>query len=143
MSTQKKVNELIIDAQDAVVGRLASYVAKKALQGNKVTIVNSDKAMIIGNKRQILEKFLEKRKLGHGAQKGPHYPAKPEMMLRRTIRGMLPWKRSRGRETYKQIFCFVGVPEKYQGKITKLETLKKEPLNFITLGELSHLIRQK
>ena len=138
-----KSKEIVLDAQEAVVGRLASFAAKKLLQGNKIRIINSKKAIIIGHKEDILEKYLAKRRLGHGAQKGPHYPSKPDMMLRRTIRGMLPWKRTRGKEAYKKLLCFEDAPEQYKDKAIALEKQKKEPLNFITLENLSKLVRQK
>ena len=45
----------IIDGENAVMGRLASYVAKQALQGEEISIVNCNKVLITGNK-----KFIEK-----------------------------------------------------------------------------------
>jgi large subunit ribosomal protein L13 len=134
--------EIIIDAENAVLGRLASFAAKKVLLDNKVIIVNAEKALITGNKLNILNDYLFQRRLGHGAQKGPHFYSRPEMIMRRTIRGMLPWKRTRGREAFKNVFCFTGIPEKYKGKeMVKFEP--KEILNYTTLGEMSKLIRQK
>lgn len=134
-------NEIIIDAKNSVAGRLASFVAKKALQGDKVIIVNSEKAVIIGKKAVILNRYIQKRQLGKGVQKGPHIPSKSDMILRRIIRGMLPWDRTRGREAYKRIYCFREIPEKYKNKekeFIKLET--KNALDYITLQDISRTL---
>ncbi|MFH1823567.1 MAG: 50S ribosomal protein L13 [archaeon] len=134
---------MIIDATNSIVGRLGTVVAKEVLRGREVKIVNSEKAIVIGDPKLILKRSLEKRKLGTGVQKGPHYPSKPDMMLKRSIRGMLPWKRTSGREAYKRIKCFIGVPELLKEEKTVSFANKKKPLKFITLGRLSSLIRQK
>lgn len=133
--------EIILDAENAVVGRLASFAAKQALLNNKVTIVNSEKAIIVGKKDVILGKYIQKRQLGKGVQKGPHIPSRSDMILRRMIRGMLPWDRSKGREAYKKIFCYKGVPEKYQGKqkdFMKIEN--KKPLNYLKIEDISRAL---
>jgi large subunit ribosomal protein L13 len=137
----KMTNEIIIDAQGAVAGRLASFAAKKALQGNKIIILNSEKAIIIGKKSVILKKFLRKRALGKGVQKGPHYPSKPDMILRRMIRGMLPWKRTRGRETFREIQCVIGIGNYHGREKEAIKLEKKEALNYLTLQELSKLVK--
>ncbi|MFP4403109.1 MAG: 50S ribosomal protein L13 [Candidatus Woesearchaeota archaeon] len=113
---------IIINAENQIIGRLASYIAKKALLGEKIAVVNSEKAVISGNKQEILEKY--KRKINIGIPlKGPYFPKKPEFILKRTIRGMLPYKQEKGRNALENIKCFYGVPEKFQNK-------KYEDLNF-------------
>jgi large subunit ribosomal protein L13 len=88
----------------------------------------------------ILEDYLKKRRLGKGVQKGPFFYYKAEMMLRKSIRGMLPWKRTRGREAYRQLICVKGVPEKYKDA-KKVTFEKRDRLKFITLQDLSKLIK--
>ncbi|UZE93675.1 MAG: 50S ribosomal protein L13 [Candidatus Pacearchaeota archaeon] len=139
---KEKIKEIIIDAKGAVVGRLSSFAAKKALQGNFIIIVNSEEAIIIGRPKQILESYLKKFRLGRGVQKGPLFPRKSEAMLRRAIRGMIGWKKTKGREAFKRVKCYEGMPEKYTND-EKISVFKREALNFITLGRLSELIRQK
>ena len=129
-------NEIIVDAENSVVGRLASFVAKKALQGNNLVVVNSEKARIIGKKKVILGRYIQKRQLGKGVQKGPNLPSKSDMILRRMIRGMLPWDKAKGRDAYKKVYCFKGVPDKYKNK-EKIKFESKEALNFITIQDIS------
>lgn len=129
-------NEIIIDAENAVLGRLATFIAKKARSGKKVIIINSEKAKIIGDPKIIVEDYLAKLRLGHGTQKGPIISRKPVALLRRAIRGMIGWKKSRGKEAFKNIKCYEGIPKEFEKKEKiKLET--KEAIKFITLEKLS------
>ncbi len=97
MAEQGK-EELIIDAKDAVAGRLASFVAKEALKGKKVVIVNAEKAIITGNREKIIEKYRQLRDMGSTSMKTPRIPRLPDRFLKRIIRGMLPHKKARGKE---------------------------------------------
>jgi len=108
--------EIIIDAENAVVGRLASYVAKQALQGKKVIIVNAEKAIFTGREEDIIEKYRVRRERGGIGMRGPFYPKTPERILKRIIRGMLPYKKGKGREDYKRIRCYVSIPAEFKDK---------------------------
>ena len=94
----------IIDGNDAVLGRLASYAAKESLKGEEIAIVNCSEIIITGNRKRIEEEFLEKRSRFGSSQKGPIHSRKTEKIVKRTIRGMLPnYREGRGRETWKKI----------------------------------------
>ncbi len=110
------MTEIIIDAENAVLGRLSSFAAKQALEGKEVRIVNSEKAIIQGGERNILERYRKKRSLGGSSQKGPKYPSLPSKILKRTIRNMLPYKKNKGREALKKVRCYKGVPKDMEGK---------------------------
>jgi len=94
----------IIDGQNAVLGRLASYVAKESLKGENITIINCEKIIVTGSKKDIQKKFEEKRnKRGRGLL-GPKIHRSNIKIVKRTIRGMLPhYSYGRGRETLKKI----------------------------------------
>lgn len=132
------MKEILIDARHAILGRLASFAAKKALEGNSIVIVNSQKAIIIGNKSNLIEKFKERIARGKGSLKGPYISRSPEQILRRAIRGMLPWKKSKGKEAYRRIKCFLSIPKKYE-KVKKIVSKPKYG-KFISLEQLSKLI---
>jgi len=136
----EKKEGIVIDATNAILGRLASHVAKLLLSGKRVIIVNSEKALIIGNKKNILEKYRKKRSLGRGSLKGPYFPRKPEAILRRTVRGMLPYKTSHGKEAFKRLKCYTSIPEKYINTAQKITARKIKTVKYITLEELSKLI---
>ncbi len=128
----------IIDADNAVLGRLASIVAKRLLNGEEITIVNAEKAVIVGNKYSIIERYQEKRNIG-SVRKGPYYPTMPDRILRRTVRDMLPMKKSHGKEAYNRLKVYMGIPKEYQGKKFEIvEDAKNNKLEgFITLKDLS------
>ena len=128
--------EIVIDAQDAVVGRLSTYAAKQALIGNKVEIVNCEKAIISGNKKALQEVAQNRKNRGGTAQKGPYFSKNPEKIVKRSIRGMLPWKKTRGREAYKLIKCYVGVPEELAKK-EKIEMRRNMKTPYLTVAQVS------
>jgi large subunit ribosomal protein L13 len=140
-SVEKKEshNEIVIDATHAILGRLASFVAKKLLSGSKVTIVNCGNAIILGNKKNILKRYIRKRRLGKGTLKGPYFPRKPEAILKRTIRGMLPYKSAHGMKAFKNLKCYSSVPSNYVS-IKKIVSKRKKLARYVTLGEISKLI---
>ena len=133
----------IIDAENAVVGRLASKVAKLALLGEKVIVVNADKAVVTGEPNKIIRNYVDKFDIGT-PQHGPKWPKRPDTILRRTIRGMLP-KNSRGKDALARVEVYIGVPEEYSNNIEKINGVEKNPMEikYITLGELSRRIGGK
>lgn len=130
------MNTLVIDATQAPLGRLASFSAKKALLGNKVEIVHCEKAIVIGAPRSVIDDYKAKRKIGGANFRGPFFPKYPEQIVKRTVRGMLPFKNPRGKEAIKKVICHVGVPEKLK-ETKKIELHSKKKLASISLGELS------
>ncbi len=138
-SKQQKESRIVVDATNAVVGRLATSAAKQALTGKQVIIVNSEKAIIIGNKKNILEKYAARIARGGGSQKGPHFPRKPEAILRRAIRGMLPFDRARGREALKNVKCYASLPKDFESA-EKISIGKTKSIKSITLEEVSRLV---
>jgi large subunit ribosomal protein L13 len=101
---------MIIDARDTILGRLGSFAAKQLLLGNKVDIINCEECIVSGKKQAVMGIYI--RKLHRKAPtKAPFFYRRPDMLVKRTIRGMLPFKRARGREAFKNIKCYIGVPE--------------------------------
>lgn len=123
---------IVIDAKDLIVGRMATKVAKLALKGEKVEIVNCEYAAFSGSKANVLAKFKRKQDMGIPS-KGPYQPRMADRFVRKTIRGMLPYKQAKGREAFENIMCYLGVPEQFEKsekvtfeeyKITKLPNYK-------------------
>ncbi|MEX2017433.1 MAG: 50S ribosomal protein L13 [Candidatus Pacearchaeota archaeon] len=105
----------VIDGKNAVMGRLASYVAKEALKGEEIVILNCKDVIITGNKQNIQEEFrAERSRMGHG-MRGPKHLKVSDRIVKRVIRGMLPEHRwGRGREAMERIKCYVGVPKEFE-----------------------------
>jgi large subunit ribosomal protein L13 len=137
---------IIIDATNLLIGRLATYAAKQALLGQEIRIINSEKAVISGKKQNIFDLYLNRLHRGT-PRKGPFYSRLPEMLLRRTIRGMLPWKKPKGKIAYKKVFCYRGVPEEFKDKkaitIPEANVSKLPNLKFVDLNTISKRIGAK
>lgn len=135
-----KMARIIIDGTGAVFGRICSFTAKKALEGNEVIIVNSEKTIMTGNKKDTIAKYSSIRKKGGHSQKGPKLSNVPHRILKRAIRGMLPdHRKGQGKETLKRIKCYDGIPEEFkEEKMMKVNAPKK--LKFMELKELASKI---
>lgn len=109
--------DLIIDAEGKILGRISSYVAKELLKGKRVAIVNAEKAIITGNPQTILRKYQTRRSIQSTIhpRKSPVQPRTPDRIVWRTIRGMLPMKKAKGREALRRLKVFIGVPEELMG----------------------------
>lgn len=125
---------MIINAENLILGRMASCAAKKALLGEKVEIVNAEKAVIVGTKDAILAKYKRKMEMGNPF-KGPFFPREPSRFVKRTIRGMLPYKQEKGRKALKNVRCYNGVPSSFEGQ--KIETIEK--INVVRLNKTKFL----
>ncbi len=130
----------IYDATNKILGRLSSIIAKELLKGQTVYVVNAEKAVISGNPKHIIEKYLERRRIGD-PHKGPFFPRYPDAIFRRTVRGMLPWKKAKGRAAYRRLKVFIGVPKELEGKefinVEEVDAKKIKRTKLITLEELS------
>ena len=130
---------MIIDAENQILGRLCSQIAKKLLSGEEIVVVNVEKSVISGRPEFLKEHYLERRQKGD-AHKGPFYPRYPDKLFVRAVRGMVPYKKPKGREAMKRLKVFVGNPENMKAeKIAKsVESLtcKYSTLEFVskTLG---------
>ena len=100
---------IFIDADGAVLGRLASEVAERLLKGEDITVVNAEKVLVTGSKKNLMFHYKQMRVIG-STRKGPYFPRMPDRILRRTVRGMLPFNQYRGRNAYKKLKVFIGVP---------------------------------
>lgn len=127
----------IINADDATLGRLSTNTAKRLLNGEEIAIVNSEKAMIIGKKATIKNNYKKKREVGT-YRKGPFFPRMPDQIVKRTVRGMIPYQTSHGKAAFKRLKCYIGVPKEFEGKkFETIEDAKKQSVDYITIEELS------
>jgi len=140
----------VYNAEDKVLGRLASVVAKqlitakKAGEDTRVIIVNAEKAIVTGKRTTILSDYRAKYELNH-PRKGPFFPRMPDQILKRTVRGMLPYqKNSSGRNALRSLRVEIGTPSDLSGDLpdgcewgdsTKID--RPLPERFVRLGEIS------
>jgi large subunit ribosomal protein L13 len=141
---------MIIDARNLIVGRMASIAAKELLKGEKVIIVNAEESIISGSKSNILEKYRERRErksIVNPARHGPFFPRRPEGIVRRAVRGMLPYKKAKGKNAFKSLKVYAGIPKELEGK--EMETIESANASklrvpkYIKLKELCNLLGAK
>ncbi|MHC1592361.1 MAG: 50S ribosomal protein L13 [Candidatus Helarchaeales archaeon] len=143
MSSMKESKQPIIyDATGAILGRLASHVAKQLLLGEKIFVTNVEKMVISGTKSNIIEHYKTwlQIRTATAPWKGPLHPRRPDRLFKRTVRGMLPKKKARGVNALKRLRAYIGVPEQFKDKKQiKLEEFDCSRLNrnYMLLGELS------
>lgn len=134
---------MIIDAKDLIVGRFATHVAKAALLGQDIHIVNAEKAIITGNATQKKALFQQRNNRGTHST-GPYIPKRPHMLLKRMIRGMLPHRTSRGKVALARVKCYTGIPAEFAGK--KFDTFKEanksklKVLKYVRIEDLTQYI---
>ncbi|MFH0837030.1 MAG: 50S ribosomal protein L13 [Candidatus Aenigmatarchaeota archaeon] len=129
---------MIIDAKNAIAGRLASAIARKLLLGEKITIINAELALITGNPLYTKSKYIDMRERGSPFH-GPFFPKKPELILKRIIRGMLPYKKPKGRNAMRRLKVYIGFPKSMEGKhIMIIEQSSREiKSKYMTLATLA------
>jgi large subunit ribosomal protein L13 len=133
-----------IDATNLIVGRIATIAAKQSLLGKDVNIINCEKAVITGNKKRVLADYKRKREMGTPA-KGPFIHRSADKIVKRIIRGMLPYKQEKGRIAFKKIKCYTGNPEDIKdAKTIKEADVSRVPnLKYIKIGEISKFLGSK
>jgi large subunit ribosomal protein L13 len=134
-------NEVIVDATDCIAGRMCSRVSKLLLNGNRVSVVNSENAMLSGDRYMTINLYKEYLEISSVTNPihGPFHPRRPDTILTRMVRGMIPKTKTTGIEAFKRLRVYVGVPEELkknkteviqEAKITKEigwhEVLRKE-----------------
>lgn len=131
--------KMIIDAKNLILGRLATYAAKKALEGTEIKIVNCQDAVIIGTKKFVLQNYKAKQQR-KTPKKGPFIPKIPDRFVKRTIRGMLPYKKTHGKEAFKRIRCYKTLPETLKKEkievLDQFDVLKTQNTNFVKIGDI-------
>jgi len=142
---QKSNQIMTVDAKDCIAGRMCSHISKLLLTGHHVRVVNAEKSMISGNRYKTIEIYKEFLEIASNTNPihGPFHPRRPDKIITKMVRGMLPKRKSSGLTALKRLRVYISIPPEL--KNTKLETfedskIRKPPSYFITLGELSKQI---
>lgn len=114
---------ILFDATNKILGRFCSQVAKKALLGYNVIVINAKDAIISGNKGNIHERFTDKLNVrtSTNPRRGPFHNRRPDTFMKRVIRQMLPRKKIRGKEAVKRVHVYMGgIPQRFKKKYPKI-----------------------
>lgn len=123
---------VIVDAKDHLMGRLASVVAKELLNGQKVVVVRCEALQISGSlyrNKLKFDDFLLKR-FSTNPSRGHFHERSPSKIFRRCVRGMMPYKTTRGAQCLDKLEAYEGIPEKYE---TKKKWIVKEALRVVKI----------
>ncbi len=129
------MDEMIVNADNQVAGRMASRIAKELLRGSRVHVVNAEKAVISGNPEHVLKTFRERVERGDPYH-GPFYPRRPDAIVKRMVRGMLP-KNPRGREALKGLRVYISIPN----ELAEREHISFEKTRNTITGKVTPLSR--
>lgn len=132
----------IIDADGAILGRLSSVIAKRLLNGEEITVVNADKILLTGSVEDNYKQYYSAYNKGK-AIRGPEYPRMPDRILRRTVRGMLPFKTSRGRTAFKRLKAYIGMPRELASETPEKIAVAPSGRRYVRLAEISKLLGAK
>ena len=130
---------IVVDASSLVLGRMATELAKRLIQGESIVVLNAEKAVMSGRRLSRVREMKKKLEIGH-PRKGPFFPRRPDRFVKRTIRGMLPRKKPKGKEAYKRLRVFIGVPQEFNSQPREtISKAKAEKLkcSYVTVGELT------
>ena len=144
-SNLKNNGPVVIDGTDHIAGRLASNVAKLLLQGNRVSIVNCENIMISGTRSNIIKEYRDFLEISSilNPKHGPFHPRRPDTIIARMIRGMLPRKKPSGKTALGRLRTYIGTPKEVKSfkKIQlKKSKITKSSANYTTMADLGRTI---
>ncbi|HZB17909.1 MAG TPA: 50S ribosomal protein L13 [Nitrososphaeraceae archaeon] len=139
-SAQNK--QIVIDVANCISGRICSHVSKLLLQGNRVTIVNAEKAMLSGHRYKTIQLYKEHLEINSVTNPihGPFHPRRPDTILTKMVRGMIPKRKSSGIEAFKRLRVYIGIPESLKNSEIKYyddSKITKPSSYYITVGEVA------
>jgi large subunit ribosomal protein L13 len=145
---QKQDVIVVVDATNCIAGRMCSHVSKLLLQGNRVAVVNAEKAMLSGNRYKTIDSYKEYLGINSVTNPihGPFHPRRPDTILSKMVRGMMPKRKPYGISAFKRLRIYMGVPEAMKStpmksfddsKITKPESY------YISIAEVAKQIGWK
>jgi len=131
---------VVIDADGLILGRLCTHVAKRLLKGEEVVVLNAQKAVVSGRRAQLLEFYKHRRKRGKShLTKGPYYPRTADRIIKRSVRGMLEYRKPSGRAAHKRLRVYLGVPKEFASAKPETVAGAKKPYleKYIYLEEIT------
>jgi large subunit ribosomal protein L13 len=145
---QQVPSTIVVDISNCIAGRTCSRISKLLLDGNKVSIINAEKAMVSGNRYKTIEMYKENLEISSVTNPihGPFHPRRPDTILTRMVRGMIPKRKTSGIKALEQLRVYIGVPEKLSHEFPKVFEecrIRKPESYYITIGDIAKQIGWK
>ena len=137
---------IVVDATNHISGRLASNVAKLLLQGQRVTVINCEKIIIIGTRSNQIQEYREFLEINSiiNYKHGPVHYRRPDTIIAKMIRQMLPFDRKpSGKLAFQRLRTYIGAPNDTKSlEKTQFEKalIKRAASNYTTLAEICRVI---
>jgi large subunit ribosomal protein L13 len=142
VSSKTERGELVVNGAGCIAGRMCSQVSKLLLKGNRVTIVNAEKAMLSGQRNRTIQLYKEHLEINSATNPihGPFHPRRPDRILTKMVRGMMPKRKASGIEAFKRLRVYISIPE--QLKNSTMESFEDSKITkpvsyYITIGDLA------
>lgn len=140
--------QVIVDATDHIAGRLCSYVAKMLLKGSDVVVLNAEKTMLSGSRDSAVRQWHEYLEIGSivHPKHGPFHSRRPDTIITRMVRGMVPWDQPKGKNAMKRLRVYVGMPKDYEGTQPiqfNDAKIRRSAAYYTSMGDLAGLIGWK
>ena len=136
MSIARFDADTVIDIRHCILGRVASEVAQRALDGETIAIIHAEDAVITGSTEDIMSVYTKRREIG--SDQGPYYPRRPDAIVKRAIRGMLPYKTAKGKAALSSVRVYIGNPYDTAGEQVEDTSLDRvSTIKFMTIGDIA------
>jgi len=134
-----KTSTVVVNAEGLILGRMCSKIAKRLLNGEVKIIVNAEKIVISGKKKSKVAEAKQFLEVG-APERGPFHSRRPDRIVCKTVRGMVPWRQPKGKNAYKRLKVYMGVPQELKDR--KMETVEQAQASKLkgphfTLAELA------
>jgi large subunit ribosomal protein L13 len=141
----KNSHTIVVDGTNMIAGRLCSHVAKLLLEGSHVAIVNSENIMISGSRESIIREYREFLEIASitNPKFGPFHPRRPDTIITKMVRGMLPKTKSSGKTAFKRLRAYLGIPNDLRSlERTQFEDakIKRSSSYYTSVGELGRMV---
>lgn len=138
----------VINANGLVLGRLSTAIAKMLLSGKRIAVINAEKIIITGDRKVITNRYYVRRNLleKENPEHSPKWSRRPDFLVKRIVRGMLPYKKPRGKTAYKGLYVFIGIPDelkKVKPIDIKVKSIKDIYTKYVTISEVSKSLGYK
>ena len=134
----------VIDGKNAILGRLGTAVAEKIMAGEDVVVLNCESIVITGEKEMVFADYKARFDRGEcKSRKGPFYPRRADLLFKRSVRGMIPWTSTSGRNAFRRLHAYVGTPKQFaEGFEVTVEeqAMKKITGKYTTLGAVAKFL---
>ncbi len=147
-TSSQQNKHIVVDGSNCISGRICSKVSKLLLQGNRVSVVNAEKVMVSGNKYEVIESYKVRLEVSSVTNPihGPFHPRRPDTIITKMIRGMVPKRKPSGIQAFKRLRVYIGIPEELKNStMTTFDDAKitRQESYYISMSDVAKQIGWK